>query len=358
MEADKKVVGLMADPGVPARVAAEVADAVRLELTESPDDAEWHVESSQETLSLTPDGDMALMGEAEELRSRYGWDYIVYLTDLPRYHDREPLLCEASGARRAALVSIPAMGAWGSLAKVRSLLVALVRSAKIGAPPDALVESIREIGGLTRARESGQGRGDVARIVLPGWSSRFRLLTGMVRSNRPGRMLPALSGSLTAAVAAGAFGVYYSSMWMLADALHPARLFLVGLIVIGLLTGWLIFRNGLWNTRREVESPWQGLLDNTTTVLMVGTSVALMYLLIVVGLFGLSLVVIDSSHLQSELMHRVTLVEYGKLTWLAASLGTLFGALGGNFDSDEAIREATYSQTEHARRQRRNVYDD
>lgn len=166
-----------------------------------------------------------------------------------------------------------------------------------------------------------------------------------------------LSGSITAAVAAGAFGVYYNSIWALANALHPARLFLAGVIAIVLFTGWLIVRNGLWNSRREVEFPWQGLLDNVTTIIMVSTSVALMYLMIAVGLLGLGLVVIDESLLRSELMRSVGLSNYVAVAWAAASLGMLFGALGSNFDSDDEIREATYSQREYERRQRQDADD-
>ncbi|MEX5261666.1 hypothetical protein [Kocuria sp. CPCC 205263] len=39
-------------------------------------------------------------------------------------------------------------------------------------------------------------------------------------------------------------------------------------------------------------------------------------------------------------------------------LAALAGALGSNFDSDEAIREATYSRREHQRRRLADTYDD
>ncbi len=349
----------MADPGVPERAAEASADDLRHELAERLEDADWDVNISKETLPLTPDGHVTLMDKAPELRSRYGWDYIVYLTDLPRYHNNELLLCEVSDTNQAALVSMPAMGAFRLHPRFRRLLVALIDSAKEGPAQPPLVESIKSTAGFTRARrDPGQGRDDTAYVVLPGWSSRVRLLSGMVRSNRPGTMLPALSGSITAAVAAGAFGVYYSSIWTLADPLHPARLLLIGAIVTALLTGWLIFRNGLWSKHRYIESPWQGALDNTTTVLMVSTSVALMHLIIAMVLFGLSLIVIDVAHLRAELMHPVSLLDYAKLSWMAATLGMLFGGLGSNFNSEEEVREATYSKRDHERRQRQDAHRD
>ena len=54
----------------------------------------------------------------------------------------------------------------------------------------------------------------------------------------------------------------------------------------------------------------------------------------------------------------VGLVHCAKLSWLAASLGTIAGALRSNFDSDEAIREATYSRRQHERRKLADSYED
>lgn len=89
----------MADPGVPARAAGATTESLRAELVQHLDDADWDVELSKETLPLSPDGHILLMDHAQDLRDRYGWDYIVYLTDLPRHHNEKPLLCEVSVTR-------------------------------------------------------------------------------------------------------------------------------------------------------------------------------------------------------------------------------------------------------------------
>ncbi|GAA1134017.1 hypothetical protein [Citricoccus alkalitolerans] len=360
MEMQTMVVGLMVDPGLSRQVARSAAGDLKQDLSDHGDDGHrWEVEVGEENLPLTAEGDIPLMDQAGELRSRYGWDFVLYLTDLPRYHDEDPLLCEVSATHRAALVSLTAMGAFRLKAKIRKLLIAVIHSAREGADDYPLVKTVQTILGFKGARRvSRQGRGDAAYIVLPGWLSRLNLLSGMVRSNKPGRMLPALSGAITAATASGAFGVYYSSIWALADAAHPARLVMIAVIVILALTGWLIFRNGLWNKRKEIVSPWQGGMDNVTTVIMVATSVALMYLVLTAVLFGLSLAVISPGYLHSELMHPVSLLDYAELSWLAASLGTLFGALGSNFDSNEKIRAATYSKRQHERMQKADAYND
>ena len=72
---------------------------------------------------------------------------------------------------------------------------------------------------------------------------------------------------------------------------------------------------------------------------------------------GHDLTVIEGGYLGSQLGHPVTLLDYGHLSWLAASLGTLAGALGSSFDSDEAVREATYSRRVHQRRKLADSYE-
>lgn len=71
-----------------------------------------------------------------------------------------------------------------------------------------------------------------------------------------------------------------------------------------------------------------------------------LYVLVLCG----AVAVISADYLQSQLQHPVNFTDYLELAWLAASLGTTAGALGSNFDSDEAIREATYSRRQHERR--------
>lgn len=68
-------------------------------------------------------------------------------------------------------------------------------------------------------------------------------------------------------------------------------------------------------------------------------------------------VVVDADYLSSQLQQPAGLRNYIDLSWLAASLGTLAGALGSSFDDDEDIREATYSRRWHERRKMFDTYD-
>jgi hypothetical protein len=348
-------IGLMADPGVPEMVAASVAPELARELWDESGAkgpaVRWEVAVSRTTLPITEHGEIPLMEQAPRIRSEQGWDYVVYLTDLPRAHEGQPMLCQASAAAGAALVVLPALGAFRLTARTRQLLVALIGSMQRGieAFPSAAAAG-RALGHARVRRVSPDGGGDEAYLVLPGRLHRLRLLAGMVRSNRPGRLLPALSSCVAAAAATGAFGIFYATMWNLSDALPASRLALASAVVIAALTAWLIVRNELWTQGHKDSDRWRGGLDNTATVLTIGCGVVSMYLVLWAGLFLVGMVLITAEYLQSQLGHPVNLLDYVHLSWLAASLGTLAGALGSNFDSNEAIREATYSRREHERR--------
>ncbi len=350
--------GVLADPGLPEKVARRVAEDLPRALAEHTGPAaSWVVEVSRETLPLTADGDIPLLEKAGDLRAEHGWDYVVYLTDLPRAHQGDPLLCEVGGAAAAALVSLPALGADHFSHKACRLLVTLVGALRDGAAEQPAADAVhRALGRAAVRRESPAA--DVSYLVLPGRVNRWRLLIGMVLSNRPGRLLPALASCVAAAAATGAFGIFYASIWGMSDALSPHRLAGVSVVVTGALSAWLIVHNGLWDRAPDEDEPWRARSDNASTVITVWLSVALMYLLLWAMLFLVGLAVIEAGYLESQLGHPVSLLDYLGLSWLAASLGTLAGALGSNFDSDEAIREATYSRREHQRRQLADSYDD
>ncbi|MFI7580174.1 hypothetical protein [Kocuria kalidii] len=351
-------VGLMADPGLPDKVAHSVAEELPRTLSEhSGPDVTWEVEVNQETLPLTADGEIPLLDHADRLRDEHGWDYVVYLTDLPRSYDGDPLLCEVSSASAAAMISLPGLGAGRFARKICRLLVALLRSIWDGTETYLEPEAVHQALGRTAVRRVTP-EGDSSYILLPGRINRVRLLIGMVLSNRPGRLLPALASSVAAAAATGAFGIFYTSIWNMADALPAPRLALISVVVTGALSGWLIFHNSLWSRPRDADAPWRAVADNASTVITVWLSVALMYVILWSVLFLVGLAVIEAGYLQTQLGRPVSVLDYVQLSWLASSLGTLAGALGSNFDSDEAIREATYSRREHQRRQLADTYDD
>src|SRR5699024_5044232 len=196
-------IGLWADPGMPRQIAARIADGLATGVSEAVG-APWRVEITQGELPLSPDGTIPVLGRAPRLRHQHGWEYLVYLTDLPRYTEEgHPVLCETDVAEGVALISLPALGAARVSRRVRRLAVALVTALHEARSADPA--AIEATTGGARVKQTRSEKGGVLLSAAVGPLTGTRMLAGMLRSNRLGRLLAALTGCLAVAVAAGAF---------------------------------------------------------------------------------------------------------------------------------------------------------
>ncbi|MGN0099422.1 MAG: hypothetical protein ACI39C_00645 [Dietzia sp.] len=330
-------VGLMADPGVPRRIAVAIADDLAEDLGRELG-GRWRVEVDQETLPLGPEGEIRLTEHAPRLLRQHGWDFLLYLTDLATHPDGAPVLYDVSGSRAAALVCVPVLGVFRVRSKVRELALQLVRA---GAYRDGL---------------GTPGTDELPPAHRRGVVNRARLLAGMVHNNRPTRMVTALSGVVAAGAGTGAFGIFYGSIASLAVALHPLRLLLISVMGVLTLVLWLILRNGLWTRSDDGFTPGNRRMDNAATVLTVGAGVGIMYVGLLVAMFALAVLVMDAGYLETQLERPVRLLDYVHLAWLSSCLGAFAGALGSNFDDEDVVRESTYSLRWHERRKMFDSY--
>ena len=346
------VVGLTADPGLPADVAEKLAHRLPERLSEEVDDTvEWKVEVVVESLRLDQFNQLTLLSDESSMEDR-GWDVLVGLTELPRRSGRRPVVLEVDTTAPRAWVSVPALGSIHVLSRAEGVVVALVdRIARRSHGED--IEGLSDPA-LARplvplANTSGQ-EGQVQAGSMRGWGSRLRLLLGMVRVNQPWRLVGSLDTVFAAAAATSAFGVFYASVWNMADTLSLVRLALINVVAIATLICWLIFHNGLW------ERSWarggrstQPRLYNATTVLTLSVGVACMYALLFCAVLLASLAVISSEYLEATLQHSVDVKDYIRIAWFASSMGTVAGALGSNFESETAVRHAAYGRRQRER---------
>src|SRR5918994_1407941 len=295
---DNMVLGLLSDPDLPVELAEQLVGELPELLAERLDDqVAWQVQLLSERFDL---GDEARLLEfAAQRRAREGWDLVVCLTDLPRRSGLRPIVAEASVSDRVALASLPALGARQLYQRARALVIGLVA--------ELAVESL----GQSRAGQPDPGV-DVG-FLPPGVRGQARLLAGMVRANRPWRLITGLSGALAAALAAGAFAVVTSDLWQLADSLGPLRLSVATVFSIGAMVAWLVIDHELWERPGGRVARDRARLFNTATLLPVGWP------------------------------------EYLTIAWLASSIATVGGALGSGLESDQAVRAAAYGYRQQER---------
>jgi hypothetical protein len=343
-------VGMVADPGLPAEVAAALAEGelVRVLTANVTGLGQWRVDVVCEALPLDERGLVSMAELGARRRTREGWDVVIYLTDLPRRSGTRPVMADLSTGHSAALISLPAVG-WVRLRPhVRDTIVWLVRRL-IGEE----IAPQRASGWFSIVRETGSSHPGIdVSLALAGWRGHARLLFGMVRDNRPWRLVPHLASATAAAAAATAFAIFYPSIWDMAEALPPWRLAVITAGAIVAMGGWLLVYNHLWERPTAHHTPIEAVLYNASTALTLLLGVAFMYGILYVLALVAAAMVIDAGYLRSQLGHPVGIVDYCTLVWLASSIGVVAGALGSSLDSEEAVRAAAYSRRERERQAR------
>ncbi|WP_182353742.1 hypothetical protein [Flaviflexus huanghaiensis] len=333
-------VDVVADYGPPERTVSKI-------LKES--DFEG-VRQVHRQLPLRPNGELDLDGVmqwAAEDRA----DLLIVVTETPRRTGPRPKIAGIYVDEGLAIISLPALGVVNvqhKLEKVIATTISIYRRGQLTGEHKSALWPYRV--GYGRSKSETRIFVHAPRVV-PG---RFLLVLGMVKMNEPIKTLPKLTSALAAAAATSAFGIFYGSIWQMADALPTARLAAIALTVIVLMAGWLISSNRLWNRGRRYGSIAEGAMYNAAVVVTILMSVVLLYLALFIGVLLAGLIIIEAGYLSDVLGEKATFRHYLDIAWLAASMGTVAGALGSNFDSDDDIKQLTHGRREALRMEERD----
>ncbi|BBZ47242.1 hypothetical protein [Mycobacterium parmense] len=328
---------LVADPGVPAAIAARLSDSLPNALMHcAAADGKWDVsvrhdsypvDDHTEVLEVIRIVDPA--GEPE--------DIVIYLTDLPRRVGTTPVIVDISLNNGFGMISIPAVGGVFLERRVRTLAQTVVT--------ELTCQSGRQHGSMKRLTEDD----GVVRYVAPTSLSTLRLLMGMVYANRPWRLAAGLSKVLMAAFAAGAVSLAYPTMWQLSDTMGPWRLSVATILASAAMIGWLILHHNLWERPPSAGERKRAVLYNAATVITLTIGVAILH----IGLFILLLVTawwtLPPQLIASNIGHPVGLSTLLLMAWLVAAVATLGGALGSGMEDDEVVKAAAYGLRQRKR---------
>ncbi|MFF4088520.1 hypothetical protein ACFYY9_16780 [Streptomyces nigra] len=354
------VVALLADPDAPTEVAQRIAKDLPDRLANAFDgQREFSVEVVSEPFTAGTEDLSTLTHRIVDRASEENWDVVVALTDLPLHAGRRKLAADLSHEHGLALLSLPSLGGLRFLRRARRAVERAVLSLVDGRPADApeprRPRPLRPLAGRFAGVHSGpvddEETADL-RYVVSGPGGYLRVLGGMVRANRPWRLIPGLSKALAAALASGAIATVNSTVWSLAIALDTPRLVIATIGSIALMIGWLIVDAHLWD-RATGDSPQartRAALYNASTVLTLSIGVLVCYVgLLIINLLW-ALFIINGEVFASMTKTPLHAAEYWTLAWFVASVATVGGALGSGLESDEAIRAAAYSKREQERR--------
>ncbi|MFH8453967.1 hypothetical protein ACH4CD_32615 [Streptomyces fungicidicus] len=354
------VVALLADPDAPTEVAQRMARDLPARLADAfGRRRRFDVEVVSEPFTAGTE-DLATLTRRVIDRGRgEDWDIVVALTDLPLHSRGRKLVVDLSHEHGLALLSLPSLGGLRFQRRARRaveeavLSLAGAQAAEAEKPGHA-----RSLGDFTSRLASvhpapvGDEEAADLRYVVGGPRGYLRVLGGMVRANRPWRLVPGLSKALAAALATGAIATVNSTLWSLAASLGTPRLVIATVGSVALMIGWLIVDAHLWHRTAEdsPEARKRAALYNASTVVTVGIGVLVCYAgLLVINLVW-ALFILNGQVFASMTRTPLDAAEYWTLAWFVASVATVGGALGSGLESDEAIRAAAYSKREQERR--------
>jgi hypothetical protein len=347
------VVGLIATPPdhparIAQRLAGELADLLDRRVN---DRVQWKIRTGWGSVAPRRDGGVeALLDDVARRREQEGWDVGICLTDLPLQIQRAPIVVRSSATRRTAVISLPALGL-GQLQAVRAavpgLVDALLQQPTIGDVPNDpqplkhLVDAVSAIHRILAAGDDGDGDGEIGLVASRVWGG-LRLVTGMVRANRPGRALLGLSKLLVGAFGTAAFALTTNTIWQMGDALSPVRLTVIMVLAIGSLIAWLIVAHDLWEKPGRDTPPELARLFNIGTVLTLCLATAVSYVALFAGTAAAAWLLIRPSVLEQSLQPPIGFADYLTLAWIVSSLATVGGAIGSGLENEETVRAAAY----------------
>ena len=151
-------------------------------------------------------------------------------------------------------------------------------------------------------------------------TGRVRLLTGMVRANRPGRALLGLSKLLVGAFGTAAFALTTNTIWQMGDALDGLRLTLIMLLSLVRLVGWLIIAHDLWEKRRRDTPRELARLFNLGTVLTLALAAGVSYLVLFAGT-ATARRAADRLSVLTRTCRPVGPTDYAMLAWIISLVG-------------------------------------
>jgi hypothetical protein len=342
--------GLVPSPGLPEEVARDIRGDLAEELSEIVDSSiDWVVRVTPDPLTGTDITSADLFGELVKVAKQASWDYTVALTDIPARSNKQIVLANASVDNHAAWISIPALGPFRLHRRTRLLTTELVRNFTLDRSDAASAEDI--ISSTIARRDTSAGRTDATetRYIAPGPLARLRLLGGMVYANQPWTTFASFKTTVATAVATASYGLIFTSLWEFGSVYSIWRLISLMLLAMGFLGTWIIISHRLWQPQWRVTARFVTSMYNATTVVTVACGVVFAYVLIYVILLIEAAVFMPPSLLESRLQLTPDVLTYAKAAWVAASVGTLAGAIGVGLENTEAVRRATFGWRQHRR---------
>lgn len=370
-----KTVGIVSSPELPYTIANIIKKKFKHDLSNYIADGkfEWQVEVELDLLTGATEKVAEVLEAAEHLKKRNGWDFAISLTDLPIYNGKSIVLADANITACTAQISLPAFGWRPTPNRVEIIMLHMIKELYFRQTEEYENNDLEQKGigprdpkkqksffkkleepfrfSAVRRIESSNKSGEttVRFIIVPKLNGLARILLGMTIANRPWTILPSFKNVVAIAFATGAYGLIFPTLWKLSISYEIYRFIgLTATAVLGMVI-WIIFAHDLWEKKSNENKNQLRWMYNSTTVLTLGTSVVIYYIVLFLLFLIAVSVFVPPDLYQAEADKAVGPLNYLKLAWLVTSVATFAGAIGAGLENPEGVRRSTYSYRQYSR---------
>ncbi|MDJ0395551.1 hypothetical protein QMK17_19710 [Rhodococcus sp. G-MC3] len=293
-------VGLVADSGFATAIASAIENALSLTIIIDGEEVDLEVDRAAVTLPPTATGSTPPGQWLESVQATNTYDIVLCISEVPRRLGAHPVVAELHAGTTAVLY-VPSFGTIAVRRRAVATAVAIVHDL-LDTDTDSRPRLRRTMSTWAPGPDADNGGERV--LLTPGMLGRLRLVMGMIRCNRPWRLVPTLSTALAAASAASAFGVFYANIWQMAASMTGTRLVLVGVAAMVAITAWLILPHGLWERRSFRPSATDRRMYNAATLGTVVTGALCMFTVLFAVVLVSAAIVISPRFLTEQLGRR------------------------------------------------------
>ncbi|MFG6116154.1 hypothetical protein ACGTN9_13315 [Halobacillus sp. MO56] len=374
-----KTLGLITAPGYPDELREKLQQQLPDLLSYYVDDNyEWDVAYTVDALTGVTEDSNEVLSATLDKRKDNAWDFAITLTDLPFFNDKKPIVAEAYVQEHVALISLPGLGSTPMFKRIRESILQLANEMYYGSSDEDRERaeqriqakngdqhkelknksSTRLVGkrGFERfsplQRETpyeSESNIDVRFTVKSRFSGALRVLSGMVRANRPWAMFPSFMKVIIIAFTTGSYALVFPTLWQLSNNYGIWRMFMLSIASILAMVGWIILAHKLWEKPNDNHASYLRKLYNTATVLTLLVTVSMYYFFLFL-LFSIAVIaLIPMGLLQSQLTGSVGYINYFYIAWTATSVSTIIGALGSALENEDVVLSSTYGYRQRQR---------
>lgn len=343
-------VGLIPAPGMPRTMIDKIIDDLSDAAHEYIDrNCIFKFESEVSILASSSEYINETIHRMVKIKEKNNWDYVIGVTDLPSLSNNRAVVSEFDSQKLVSLLSLPALGCFYVKRKLKRMVIHHLEylykykqdstsfsSGNLSSP------TVMNISRETPIEDNESTNRYIIKSYIMGW---LKIILGMTYINSPWSVVTNFKTLVSLAFATGTYIAIFSTPWELSLDYKPWRLIILMIFSVIGMVFWLIYAHKLWQkSSAKTAAHYRWLYNLTTFTTLLFVTVANYGILFILLTISISMFVppeIFNDWTQAN--ENFTVMNYINLIWFTTSLGMLAGALGSTAESEDKIRNVTYS---------------